>query len=483
MIEQLENRLFLSATAALNHTVVNGLASHLYMLAARAGNKAVIIDATSTDDDTASVYDETTGLVTHTFSPHNGYKASATIGNDAIFIRSGVSAAGAVDIFDSITDQWTSSTLAGVRFMPAAVAVGSVLVVVGGTQTDPSSTADIYNAITGRWTVSVLPIPILTTSGFQIGDQAFFPTPKGVDVYNSGSDMWSVMQSPKVVMDAKVLPGTVVGTTVIFPENLTYTFHSYNFLTDRWSTIFLAGAAPTIESGATLGNKAIFSPGGESTNQVIIYDSSANQWSRQRMSQSRFFAPPIVTVRDQTIISGGLGTNPFTTADVFTDPVPTATLNGNLTRTSSGLLPVAVHNAGDADLPAGSVIKIFATSATSATSRGVLLGEVPTNAPLAPGEVSLINVPITLLNRGLTGGAHGLVAAAVPPGRGHAILFASLLNAFSVRGPARTATREHLPTAAELVSPDTFSTQPIFPPGPAGVTDTPFTKDQREVLV
>ncbi len=269
---------------------------------------------------------------------------------------------------------------------------------------------------------------------------------------------------------------TEVGTYAIFdiPDG----YEVLNTLTGKWTATKFPHIFGAARSGFTLGTDAVIA--GHNSNIVDIFDSTTEQWSTATVSADAYWGATAV-LGNKAYLGGGASPDDGKNVDVFTDSSPTFSLNGSFDRVGQNTLAVAVRNVGDAALPAGYTIQMTASNTRAFNSRSVLLGGTTLAAPVAGGSVSVVNIALTNPTQGLPPGSYDLIAAAVPPGRGHGVLFASQLNAISVRAPARTAQRELLPAATDLTSPAPFSTQPILSSAPAAATDTQFGKDQREV--
>lgn len=112
---------------------------------------------------TVDIYDTITGQWSSiaTGLSQARYDLVATSADHFIFFAGGYtgsSASNVVDIYDTNTGLWTSSTLSQARFGLAATSIGSLVIFAGGyTAIGVSSNViDIYDISSTRWSVSYL---------------------------------------------------------------------------------------------------------------------------------------------------------------------------------------------------------------------------------------------------------------------------------------------------------------------------------------
>jgi hypothetical protein len=178
----------------------------------------------------------------------------------------------AVDIYDAVSGQWTSTTLYQPRFDIAATAVGTKLILAGGATSDtlegyanPSSTIDIYDSTTGLWSNTSLSYAVFGIDAATVGGDAIFAYGQTANIYDGTTGTWSSPELP----------------------------------------IFAVSFATV----ATIGTKAVFAGGGSNgqTSAVDIYDSSDGLWTSASLSQARENMD-VITLGENVIFAGGGGT-------------------------------------------------------------------------------------------------------------------------------------------------------------------------------
>lgn len=109
------------------------------------------------------IYDVSAGTwTTANLSVARGFLAAASSGNTVVFaggVTGGVGGAAyapsaVVDIYNTNTSTWTTSTISQARGSLAAASAGNLLFFGGGNLQDnngPSSTVDVYDVTTGQW--------------------------------------------------------------------------------------------------------------------------------------------------------------------------------------------------------------------------------------------------------------------------------------------------------------------------------------------
>lgn len=128
-----------------------------------------------------------------------------------------------VDVYDAVTNVWSTTQLSSAR-SPVGASVGNKVIFTGGDDYSPSSKVDIYDAGTNLWSAislsEVKHINQLSTSAnkiFLAGGSADLITGSGkmykkIDIYDASSDTWTV--------DALSLPRGEMG--VISANNKIY---------------------------------------------------------------------------------------------------------------------------------------------------------------------------------------------------------------------------------------------------------------------
>jgi hypothetical protein len=170
-----------------------------------------------------------------------------------------------VDIYDIITQTWSTGELSEWRSDIAAVAAGNKIFFAGGRLGDGAfdnlySTVDIYDASTNIWSVASLSEPRAYIAAAAVGNKVFFA---------GGEKDWNYNTSNKVDI--------------------------YDLTTNTWSTAILSEPRAYI-SAVTVNNKIYFAGGNiedrwyaNPSNRIDIYDNVSNSWSTSSLSEPMGF--------------------------------------------------------------------------------------------------------------------------------------------------------------------------------------------------
>jgi len=245
-----------------------------------------------------------------TLSLARGLIAATTVGGVALFAGgvtgnySNYVTSAQVDLFDSTTGQWSTATLSLERAWMAATSVGELAIFGGGwssSSTTPngySAVVDIYNSSSGLWSTSSLSqergyLAAATVAGLAIFaggyNDADYATPR-VDMFNLTSRTWS---TTTLSLARYGLSGvTAAGGVVMFAGGAIETSTQYlstarvdiyNALTAEWTTASLSVARYYI-AATSVGDMTLFAGGfsnySESFNNVDLYNTTSAQWSK-----------------------------------------------------------------------------------------------------------------------------------------------------------------------------------------------------------
>ena len=190
------------------------------------GNEAFFASGNFYGDGNASTVD-IYNSVSNTWSTANlswaRYSLSATsLGNEAFFAGglSNNNPSNEVDIYNTVSNTWSTATLSQARFGLSATSLGNEALFAGGSPIpntgDVSNVVDIYNSVSNTWSTATLSQPREFLSATSAGNEAFFAggdangTPSNVvDIYSTTGQSYSTITSSK----AYTLPGqtTVAG--------------------------------------------------------------------------------------------------------------------------------------------------------------------------------------------------------------------------------------------------------------------------------
>jgi hypothetical protein len=178
------------------------------------------------------------------------------------------------DIFDTLTQQWTSSNISSPRSRLAAAAAGTKIVFAGGeSSAGPSNVVDIYDVVSGTWTSATLSEARSGLAAAALGNR----------IYMAGGLNVSGLPSKRVDI--------------------------YDVSTGTWSIDSLSQGRNFLSAG-TAGNLVLFAGGANSTGTaayttVDILDTISGTWSVSNLSAGRSLGAA-TSVGDKFIIAGGV---------------------------------------------------------------------------------------------------------------------------------------------------------------------------------
>lgn len=177
------------------------------------------------------------------------------------FYNAGGDATSRVDIYDVVSQSWSTAELSVPRFFIAAIAAGNKIFFAGGD--------NVFSIYSGK----------------------HYPT---VDIYDAVSNTWSVAS----LSDSGCTAIATVGNKVLFTgefgsnNSLSAKVDIYDLSTNIWSTISLSEARYNM-SAVTINNKVYFAGGvnktSDTTNDdysstIDIYDNATGSWSTSSLS-------------------------------------------------------------------------------------------------------------------------------------------------------------------------------------------------------
>ncbi len=182
-----------------------------------------------------------------------------------------------VDVYDAATATWSATRLSEARWGAGTCAVGTTVLVAGGTRTEheglgtaPSDRVDLYDTATGTWGLAHLSEPRASPAVAMVGDRCLFVggrTSSGrssaVDVYDASTGTWSAAH---LGVARAGLVSAVAGGVAYFAggdpvlDTPSDRVEVYDAATNTWSAAALllprAGLA-----AAGVGDKALFAGG------------------------------------------------------------------------------------------------------------------------------------------------------------------------------------------------------------------------------
>ncbi len=221
------------------------------------------------------------------------------------------------------------------EYVCTATAGNKILFAGGAIQITPtyiaSSRVDIYDMVTQTWSTAELSMPRSALVSATLGNKIFFTdgyysASSRVDIYDASANLWSTTELGTARAG---LISAAAGNKVVFaggygiPDN--DKIDVYNVTSGLWSTAFLAQPRADI-SATSFGNKIYFSGGQDLqgnqgvgfSDKVDIYDASTDSWSTITMSEPRWFHTTIVA--DNKIFWAGGCSSFDTNGDAISNP-------------------------------------------------------------------------------------------------------------------------------------------------------------------
>lgn len=261
------------------------------------------------------------------------YRMGAAVLGTKAYFAGGENSVGAavstIQVYDVNNEGWDTSislNLSVPRMHPACVAAGSKVFFAGGINLIDStlfSEVDIWDTITKQWTLKHLSVPRVFLSAVSNGEKVLFaggvdisgpgPSFDVVDIYDMATGLWSVAQLsiPRTGMGAAVAGNRAffAGGTLAETPTVTKRIDIFDFSTGIWSIDSLPEARGFL-AAVSLGNKILFSGGmnanNKPTGRVDIYDVSTGTWTTANLSVPRalFPDPAAVAINNNQAIFG-----------------------------------------------------------------------------------------------------------------------------------------------------------------------------------
>jgi kelch-like protein 20 len=181
-------------------------------------------------------------------------------------VDSSFGASKVVDIYDVLSNTWSTAQLSEARFNLAAGAVGNKILFAGGAASIGfSKTVDIYDVVSNDWTTAQLSEARSSLAGGGLGNKVLFAgglsntgvDSKTVDIYNVSSNSWTTARLSEA---RENLTAAAAGNKILFGGGNTV----------HWLP---GGSGNIVDSGAS--------------KTVDIFDVSSNTWAATQLSEAR----------------------------------------------------------------------------------------------------------------------------------------------------------------------------------------------------
>ena len=233
-----------------------------------------------------------------------------------------------VEIYDVTDQSWSYENLSVGRMLPEGVSCGSKVFFAGGVAGNFETffdVVDIYDTLTGEWTVEYLTAPrfsisavahpgqnkVLFAGGLNMSNFTAYDV---VEIYNVGTGEW---EDPTYLSIGRGSMGSaVVGDLAIFAGGYNFLEYTdrvdiYNFVTGTWTTDTLSMPRGFTSAG-TVGEKVFIAGGMIDPNDpytpsyyMDVYDNATGMWSVKFIPNPRAFFESAPTINDSLFFAGG----------------------------------------------------------------------------------------------------------------------------------------------------------------------------------
>jgi hypothetical protein len=249
--------------------------------------------------------------------------ATVTVGSK-IFFAGGESGDGAfnsiynnVDIYDAATNTWSTGTLSEPRSYIAAATVGNKVFFAGGWQEEtqfvpPTNKIDVYDLSTNSWSTTSLSEARGGASGVSVGQKVYFAgglkigesQSNAIDIYDNVSQSWTTSTLNQPMAS---LSGITSGNEIFWAAGCDVEIKNVSTGNSTMEKLYSPGAwnIGDGQNAVIRMNKVIFFRSKTVTNKFDIYDLATKTWSIGVLPQNNFFNSSIIAVNNTIYIAGG----------------------------------------------------------------------------------------------------------------------------------------------------------------------------------
>jgi hypothetical protein len=314
------------------------------LASATVGNQSYFIsgkNASSVLQNTIDIYNGATQTWTHTTLITARAQHTAVAYGTDIYIAGGdlPATTNNIEIFDTLTNTASAFTTLSVAQTQLGSATAGNYILFGGGGT-PGNQVDIYNVITDTWTTSTLSNTVWRSDAAALGSKIYFTPHDGfndIDIFDTDTSTWSVATA-SVIAGTRTLTATSTHLFIAAGVNGGTFFNEvdiYNSTTNTWSVATLSAKRLKPCGGATL-NMAMFAGGDINTrlNVVDIYNTNTSIWTtttlnaiRSRTAERDIEIVGLPSGNIQFIVGGGVAANAVNNVDIFefaeySEPIP-----------------------------------------------------------------------------------------------------------------------------------------------------------------
>ena len=253
----------------------------------------------------------------------------------------------AVDVYDTLADEWSIEHLSVARRNVTATAIGGIAYFAGGrTAIGSSDHLDIYDPASGTWTTATIP----ASGNFHGGvanQKLLLWSNENCHIFNTLDGTWESVSFTFSRGFARSVVATPEEVWFIGGTELLGVIDIYNIADGTWRSEALA--VPRSSASAFYRNGKIFIAGGVSSNAlntVETYDTEAGQWLEMaEMSGPARYSPTsgdfqIPIINSKVFFPGGA----YRTPQSFWNPLPIMDIYTDTIGTVSGLFTPVLKN-------------------------------------------------------------------------------------------------------------------------------------------
>jgi N-acetylneuraminic acid mutarotase len=224
-----------------------------------------------------------------------------------------------VDIYDVSADTWSVASLSEPRCYIAAATVGNKVFFAGGEKDsnyNTSTKVDIYDLSANNWSTATLSAARANISAVTVNSKIYFAggtsqnrtySPSNrIDIYDNVASSWST-SSLKGSMG--LLGGIAVAGNIYWAQDCAVEIKNVNSWNSSVSYLFKSGAAWTIDDGQNIvlkdGKLVYFRHNDAIPDKFDIYDISTNSWSIGILPQPVPKWASIISVNNTIYVAGG----------------------------------------------------------------------------------------------------------------------------------------------------------------------------------
>jgi hypothetical protein len=245
-----------------------------------------------------------------------GRGPSVIAAGNKIFFAGGLisndSASAQIDIYDLLSNSWTSGTLSEGRTSINTIVAGNKVFFTGGFKKwnpydypdDPSSKTDIYDLSTNTWAVSQMPQAAFGNYAATLADKVFFTFENILDkvfIYDLNTDTWT---TKTLTLPNAYRPMIAVGGRLLLIGQSSDRIDVYTHSVNDWSVANF-NYPGYVYTHVVSGNKALLLLSGNIPDtKWVVYDANSSSFQKSELNYNLHSFP--IAVNGQFYTGGGI---------------------------------------------------------------------------------------------------------------------------------------------------------------------------------